>query len=620
MPENYRVTFEPMGLSVTADAGSTILEVAAGRDIPIRCDCGGTGLCGKCRIIAEPVESLSPLTESELELIPPHQMATSYRLACQTLIRGPLTVTIPAQLADSQEVRGKTGLSGSYPLDPLIERIVLPQDQIPVPGRGISSDLAAWVTDRAKGSAGREICFKDPHALRQLSLPEAIKGEITLVDHAQKGITAVLPGRRERSLGLALDLGTTTVAAYLCDLHTGEVLDAAASVNPQRRYGEDVISRISLANEKESGLESLRKLIVDSINYLISRLMDQVGASREDIDEVTAVGNTTMEQIFAGFHPNGLGVVPYMPAVRTPPDMKAVELGLDLNPGTNVHIFPVISGFVGGDTLGVILAERPHHRDEICLIVDIGTNGEVVLGNREGLWVTSCATGPALEGAQISCGIRAVSGAIHRVDIETSSCQINCQVLGEMASASPIGICGSGIIDAVAAMRRVGMLLPNGRFKEGMPGVVCDEQGIGRRVVLVAPEKSGTGIEISVTLQDIRQIQLAKAALAVGIEFLMRQLGITRIDRTILTGAFGASFDWRNAVTIGMLPCEVLSGEVLTLNNLAGVGSIIALLDKKPRAEAAELSRRIKFLELAQEPDFAVRFPESTAFPPLDSS
>ena len=619
MTENYRVTFEPTGLSVTADSESTILEVATSREIPIRSDCGGKGLCGKCRVIAEPVESLSSLTASESELLPSHQVATAYRLACQSLIKGPLRVTIPAQLADSQEARGKTGISGTYPLDPLVERLVLPQDQIPVPDRGFSGDLALWITDRAKGSANREVCFKDPDALRQLSLPEAVKGEITLVDHAQKGITAVLPGRRERSLGLALDLGTTTVAAYLCDLRTGEILSAAASINPQRRYGEDVISRISLTNEKKSGLESLRKLIVEAVNHLISRLLGQVGASREDIDEVTAVGNTTMEQIFAAFHPHGLGVVPYMPTVRIPPDMKAADLGLDLNPGTNVHIFPVISGFVGGDTMGAILAERPHHRDEISLIVDIGTNGEAVLGNRSGLWVTSCATGPALEGAQISCGMRAVSGAIHKVDIEPSSCQIDYQVLGEGASASPIGICGSGIIDAVAALRRAGMLLPSGRFKEGMPGVVCDEQGIGRRVALVSAEKSGTGAEISITLQDIRQIQLAKAALAVGIEFLMRQVGVSKIDRTVLTGAFGARFDWRNAVVIGMLPREVLSGKVLPLDNLAVVGSIMDLLDKKCRAEAVELSRQIKFLELAQEPDFAVRFPESTIFPPLDS-
>jgi uncharacterized 2Fe-2S/4Fe-4S cluster protein (DUF4445 family) len=299
--------------------------------------------------------------------------------------------------------------------------------------------------------------------------------------------------------------------------------------------------------------------------------------------------------------------------------LRAADLGLDLSPGVNLYLFPVISGFVGGDTMGVILADKPHQRDKNCLLVDIGTNGEVVLGNRQGLWVTSCATGPALEGAQLSCGMRAVSGAIHRVDIDPSTHEFKCQILGDKASTRPLGICGSGVIDAVAAMRRVGLLLPTGRFNEGMPGVLCDQKGIGRKVVLIPAERSGTGQDIVISLADIRQIQLAKAALAVGIEFLMRRTGIEELDRTVLTGAFGARFDWRNAVTIGMLPQAVLEGEVLPMDNLAGVGAIMALLDKKARLEAANLSERIRFLELAQEPDFATRFPESTTFPALES-
>ena len=464
----------------------------------------------------------------------------------------------------------------------------------------------------------RGILLKDPAALRGLSIPEAVKGDLTLVNHGEKGVTAALPGVRRKSLGVALDLGTTTLAAYLCDLQTGRVLTTAASVNPQRRFGEDVISRISVTNEQTSGLDTLHDLVVQGVNFLILRCLEEVGASRGDIDEVTAVGNTTMQQIFADIHPCSLGMTPYLPAVRTLPDLRAADLGLALNPGTNVYLFPVISGFVGGDTLGAVLAEGPHHRDAVCLIVDIGTNGEVVLGSREALWATSCATGPALEGAQVSCGMRAVTGAIHKVRIDPGTCRFHCRVLGEEGDPAPIGVCGSGIIDAVAAMRKSGLLLPTGRFKEGMPGVLCDEEGIGRRVVLVGPEESGTGSEIAITLQDIRQIQLAKAALSVGIECLMGRLGVKRIERTVLTGAFGAKFDWRNAVTIGMLPREVLGGEVLPRNNLAGVGAIMALLDRKRREEAAEASRHIKFLELAQEADFNMRFAEATAFPPIE--
>jgi uncharacterized 2Fe-2S/4Fe-4S cluster protein (DUF4445 family) len=374
-----------------------------------------------------------------------------------------------------------------------------------------------------------------------------------------------------------------------------------------------------MANEQESGLKDLQGLMAEAVNFLIGRCLDQIGGSRNDIDEVTAVGNTTMEQVFAGLHPHGLGVVPYMPATRSPLDLRAADMGLGLNPGVNLHLFPVISGFVGGDTMGVILADKPHERDENCLIVDIGTNGEVVLGNRQGLWVTSCATGPALEGAQLSCGMRAVSGAIHRIDVDPATYEFKCQILGDDPSTRPLGICGSGVIDAVAAMRRVGILLPTGRFNEELPGVLCDEKGIGRKVVLVPADRSGTGEDVIISLADIRQIQLAKAALAVGIEFLMRKMGIEKLDRTVLTGAFGARFDWRNAVTIGMLPQAVLAGEVLPMDNLAGVGAIMALLHKQARSEAAELAEQIKFLELAQEPDFAIRFPESTTFPSIES-
>jgi uncharacterized 2Fe-2S/4Fe-4S cluster protein (DUF4445 family) len=226
--------------------------------------------------------------------------------------------------------------------------------------------------------------------------------------------------------------------------------------------------------------------------------------------------------------------------------------------------------------------------------------------------------GPAFEGAQISCGMRAVSGAIDKVDIEPSTGQVHYRVLGNDSADLPIGVCGSGIINAVAAMRRAGLLLANGRFKEGMPGVICDDRGIGRKFLLVPAEKSATGAEITITLQDIRQIQLAKAALAVGIELLIRKAGVTNIDRTILTGAFGARFDWGSAVTIGMLPPGLHTGEVNSLDNLAGVGVVMALLDKNRRAEATELSKQVRFMELAREPDFETKFSQALIFPPVD--
>ncbi len=607
-----------MGIPTEASHGSTISEAASNSNVPLRADCGGKGLCGKCRVIAEPPGSLSPLSEPELDIFSPGELKKSFRLACQTRIEGDATVTIPEQMAESGEARGKTGLTGYYPVDPMVERIVLPKGEPPRPAQGLSMDLAGWVVERAHSIAGRDLRMDDLEALRQLSLPVVSNGESTLVHHRHRGVTAVMAGNRPRSMGLAVDMGTTTLAAYLCALQTGEVLTCAASVNPQRRYGEDVISRIAMADDQEGGLRRLNELVVDGINFLIARCVEQVGAAPEDIDEVTLVGNTTMEQILVGFHPHGLGVSPYLPVFRSALNLKAAEIGLKLNPGTNLFVFPVISGFVGGDTMGAVIAESPHAKDEITLIVDIGTNGELVLGNRDGLWATSCATGPALEGAQITCGMRAVSGAIHKVDIDPVTGLPRCSVLGDSDRMPPIGVCGSGLIDAMAVMRRIGALLPSGRMKEGSPGVILDKQGIGREYVLVPAEKSGTGRNISIMLKDVRQFQLAKSALFVGIELLMRNAGVDRVDRTVLTGAFGARFNWRNAAAIGMLPRAAIAGEVLSLENLAGVGAIMALLDGKQREETARLSGAVRFIELAMDPEFTLRFPLATVFPELD--
>jgi uncharacterized 2Fe-2S/4Fe-4S cluster protein (DUF4445 family) len=416
-------------------------------------------------------------------------------------------------------------------------------------------------------------------------------------------------------LGVAIDIGTTTLAAYLCDLVDGKILTSAAIANPQRRYGEDVISRISYANENEAGMEMLGKAAAEGINGLIADCLRVVGAGKDIIDEVVVVGNTTMQQAFAGIHINSLGFAPYLPISRVLPDMNASDLRLDLNCGTNVHFFPMISGFVGGDTMGVIIAERPHQRDEISLIIDIGTNGEIVLGNRKGLWVTSCATGPALEGAHIECGMRAQAGAITRLAIDPDTCNVSYESLGNPEKDLPRGLCGSAIIDVAAEMLRVGIMLPNGRLKEGMPGVEVDENGIGRKYGLVSAERTNGGNEIYVTLNDIRQIQLAKGALASGIKLLMRHAQISHIDRLVLTGAFGARFDWQNGVAIGMLPATNLFSRVEVVENAAGVGAIMALLDGGYREEAKNLVASIQYLELAKEKDFPTEFATAMTFP-----
>jgi uncharacterized 2Fe-2S/4Fe-4S cluster protein (DUF4445 family) len=604
-----------MGMSCNAGEDQTILEAAQGLGIELRTDCGGKGQCGKCRILVHPKSCLSPVSHQERKHFTPEQLAEGYRLACQAKAVGPGTISILQDSFDSNEGIGKTGIRGAFPVAPMVERIFLGPPSKADDKEGENHDLVARTIGRVKSAKGKGIYFKESTAIRELSQPFVSQGAITLVSHHTKGVTGVLQGECKRSLGVAVDVGTTTIAVYLCDLQTGNILSSEASANPQRRFGEDVISRVAFADAEGDGAETLHKLVISEIDDLCGRCLRTEGANRQDIDEISVVGNTTMQHLFAGLHPHSLGISPYLPVQQFPDDLNAEKLGLNFNPGTNVHVFPVISGFVGGDTVGVILSEKPYDRDEISLIVDIGTNGEVVLGNCQGLWVTSCATGPALEGAQIECGMRASTGAIHRVEIEPSTCEVSVSVLGEHQGEIPQGICGSGIIDAVAEMGQSGLLLPNGRLKEGMPRVICDERKIGRKFLLTSQKEHTVKKNVYISLSDIRQVQLAKGALSAGIKLLMRKAGITHIDRMVLTGAFGARFNWKNAVSIGMLPRPSSKTSVKTVENAAGNGAIMALLDGRCRKELRSLAREIRFLELAEEPDFAVEFPMAMSFP-----
>jgi uncharacterized 2Fe-2S/4Fe-4S cluster protein (DUF4445 family) len=609
----HRVVFEPMGLSIQVTEGNTLLDAAVSLKIPIRSDCGGKGLCGKCVVQVDSDDSLSPMTEAEKDLLNVDEQASGHRLACQAQVFGPVSVAVPRGTLDIGAALGKTEIEAVFDLHPMVKRMTVGKDDR---GSGNGADPPAdRIAFLTSGKFGRENGSKavDIHGLRDMANPDRFHGEVTLVNHGKRGITSVFPGARPRSLGVALDIGTTTIACYLCDMASAEVIASQASANPQRRFGEDVISRIAFCDSRESGTGILREAVVEEINGLIAGCVQKAGAEMQDVDEVTVVGNTTMQHLFCGIHPHGLGVSPYLPIFAGGLNLSAGTLGLSLNPGTNVYIFPVVSGFVGGDTLGAVVAEKPHRSKQTTLIVDIGTNGEVVLGSKDALWATSCATGPALEGAQLECGMRASPGAVHRVRYDDRS-GFDFEIIGEPSELAR-GLCGSGVIDAVASMLRAGIMLLSGRLREGAPGVTVDADGIGRSFELVPSTYSSAGRPVVVSLNDIRQIQLAKAALRVGIEALMRRAEVEYIDTLVLTGAFGARFDWSNAIAIGMFPDRSRFGSVRVVENAAGVGAVMALLDGRAREEAETLSRSIKFLELAQEPSFATEYPLYMSFP-----
>lgn len=612
MADKHRLIFEPLGRTVAAESGISILEAAQEAEIPLRADCGGLGVCGKCLVLARPEESLSAPTEVESEEIGSEDLESGFRLACQASVTGPLTIILPDGIGEQRSASGKTGLQGTYPIQTGISRTILADSA----RLSLEETQVGDLVERLAGRLGRAVEIGHPSVLRDLAGPEAATGPVTLVEDQGRGVIAVHSGIEARSWGLAVDLGTTTVAAYLADLGTGRILGAEGEANPQRRFGEDVISRIAKADTGPEGLESLRSAAVEAINGLVSRLTQRFGGGPELIDRMVLVGNTTMQQLFAGIHPQTIGRAPYLPAIRSGLSLRAGDLGLAINPGIEVFLFPVISGFVGGDAVAATLAEqaRAQNSGETLLVIDIGTNGELVLISGDRAWATSCATGPALEGAHISHGVRAVKGAIHRVEPGEP---FACRLLGGPDQPA-VGICGTGLIDSIAVLRQADLILPTGRFNDDRDEVIKDEKGIGRRIELIPAEATKTGSPISLELADIRQVQLAKAALLTGINYLLERAGLETVDRTVLTGAFGSRFDWPKAVAVGLLPPELGQGRIEAVENAAGTGAVLALLDDRRRAEAERLAREIRVVELSREPDFNNRFAAATVFPRLE--
>lgn len=611
MKSDSRALLEPLGLKVDYEPGATVLEITQKAGLFLRADCGGQGFCGKCQVKAAPSENLSPPNGVEEAALEADQLREGYRLACQCRAHGQVTITLPAGLDKGEGALGKTGLTGQFPPDPMVSRRVFaPTGELRLEDHAMG-DLVSWM---GQGLGQMDLRFSRA-ALAGLAQPAAYKGPLTLVAHREMGVTAVWPGVRKASLGLAVDLGTTTAAGYLCDLAAGRILAAAGQANPQRRYGEDVISRIKYADTAPDNLAALSRLAVETVDALAARLLQQVGAGPEELDEVCLVGNTTMQHLFCGLSPCSLGHAPYLPVSKGALDLSAGELGLSLPAGVNVHVFPVMAGFVGGDAVAAALAEEVRGRAGSLLVVDIGTNGELVLMKGEDCWAISCATGPALEGAHISCGVRAAPGAVHKV-AEDGPDALACSILGGGENPA-VGLCGSGLIDAVAALRRQGRMRANGRLVEGAPGVESDEKGIGRFVQILPGAACHEGRPLRLALDDVRQLQLAKAALSVGIEIMLEQAGVDRVDTTVLTGAFGSRFNWRNAVDIGLLPKQAASGQVLAVENAAGAGAVMALVNRGYRARADELAQKARVIELSMEPEFSMRFAMGANFPEL---
>jgi len=607
-------------------------------------------VCGKCKIRIEEgefekfgIESRASHAgawqDSESASIGAEERLAGYRLGCVATVRSELLVFVPEASRAGKQVVSKAARQIQIDLDPAIKHYVI---DVKEPTLEDSTADLERVLEALEKQHGLSALLCDIFALR--SLPRALRAgdwQIIVSIWMDREIIRFRPGRQFTGYGLAIDIGTTTLAAYLCDLNTGKVLDTLSMMNPQVRYGEDVVSRITYHMGNPEGLARMSADLVDALNQMIEQALcggeglssgdenpgpgGPARISREDILDVTIGCNTAMHHILLQLDPEPLGSIPFTPVVHHSLDVKARDLGLRVNASANVFFLPNTAGYVGGDNIGVILAEAPHLRDGIQLIIDIGTNGELVLGNRNQLICASCATGPALEGAQIEFGMRAAPGAIERVAIDPNTHEVDYKVIGRDAWRSysapeamqTRGICGSGILDVLAQLFLAGIVGKNGAFtadaRRSARFRKNPQTGI-KEFVLAWANETIIAKDIVITQKDIRQIQLAKASIYTGCKLMMRRLNLSTVDRVKIAGAFGTHVDRGLALVMGMFPDAPLE-TVTCVGNAAGDGCRIVLLDRKKRLEADRICRSVTYIELTLEPDFQHQLIEATQLP-----
>lgn len=416
-------------------------------------------------------------------------------------------------------------------------------------------------------------------------------------------------------VGVAIDLGTTCIDLFIWDLDQDALVVSAKGRNHQCCHGHDVIRRISAANNQRIGLAKLQGLAVKTINRLLAVCLESAGIKPAAISRVTLAGNTAMTLILANIDPGSLGTYPYRPLVTELPPSTAGTLGLNMPSQIPVYIFPLVSGFIGGDTISALIGATDYlDPKKISLLLDIGTNGELVLLDGKRILATSCATGPAFEGAKISWGMPAGDGAIDHMELDPVSGGFTWHVMGSQRGIKPVGLCGSGLVDALAGLVRAGILSQSGLLDQNSALVTkTDKHGV--QVELVPPDRTAHGRALALSQKDIGEIQLAKAAICAGIELLLIRSGVNRVDHTIVTGAFGAGFDFSNAVAIGLLPKLVQKGKLTMAAGLVGKGAVLVLIDPGTEKLALELSQQIDLIELGGDPQFQDRFIAAMAFP-----
>ena len=625
-----KVIFQPSGRRGYISNGVSIKQASQELGVGIEGLCGDEGTCGKCKVrieegvfakygIESRMENLSPLNKAEKKLLTSKQQRDGYRLACQAHIRGDIVVFVPEESRLAKQVVRKAAGEISVELKPAVRKYY-----VELKPATLDDTLGDW--ERLQTELKKRFHLSnlaiDYQALRSLQgMIRRGNWKVTVSLWMNREVIGVEPGVVEKEgYGLAVDIGTTTVAAYLCSLSTGDVIATDSMMNPQVAYGEDVIARINYSMTHKDGLEVMNQAIIRGINKLAGRTAAQAGIKRSAIVDMAVVGNTCMHHIFLNVDPQYLGQSPFPPSLHRSLDIKARDLGVKISPGAYVHVLPIEAGFVGADNVGVLIAEEPYNQDDMALIIDIGTNGELILGNRDRLVSSSCATGPAFEGAEIKYGMRAAPGAIEKIRIDPDTMEVRFKVIGkedwntELEEVGASGICGSGIIDAVAQLLVAGVINHTGRFNTDLDTPRLRKAEGKPEFIIAWAKETSIGQDIVVCQQDVRNIQLGKGAMYAGAKLMMSQLGLDKLDKIILAGAFGSYIDKESAAIIGMFP-DCAQKNIYAVGNAAGDGARIALLNVDKRVEADQKAKEVEYLELTVVPNFEEVFTQAMWFP-----
>jgi uncharacterized 2Fe-2S/4Fe-4S cluster protein (DUF4445 family) len=624
--DKVTVLFFPDNLVAHVEPGTSILRAATLAGVELKSNCGGDGTCGRC---------LVKIKDGHVKMKSAGNLSQRARqaglvLACQTLVDSNVVIDVPKDsrldehqvLLDEKEilVEKDEGLAEGYAYLPICRKVNLSLSE-----PTLTENVSDW--NRLQAALRTELDCGEIH----ISLPvlrtvaETLREgnwEVTVTVAQLNGCAEVVhmePGQSDRpSYGLAVDIGTTTAVVYLIDLDSGLTLGKKGTYNKQARYGDDVITRMIHASEKPGGLEDLHKAVIDTINQLIDELLEQSTVNGDDVHIAMVAGNTTMTHLFLNLTPKYIRLEPYIPLASETPPVRAAELGLNINPTAHVACFSSIASYVGGDIVSGTLVTNMAKSDEITLFVDIGTNGEMVLGNRDWLVTAACSAGPAFEGGGITFGMRAMKGAIEYVEIDPETYEVEVSTIGKMR---PMGICGSGLIDCLAKMREVGIIDRAGKLQTDLNIPWLRKGDDGWEFVLVSHEMTECGKDIIITDNDIKNLLRAKGAVYGGIRSMLKAVQLTEevIDKVLIAGGFGNFINIRDAITIGLLP-DLPAEKYMFIGNASVKGARLALLSQEAFHEAQALGKNMTYLELSVGNDFMDEFMSALFLPHTDLS